>query len=265
MFVVRSVPVHFTAVAVAPLYLPNMGSSLGKLYDSLARATPDALAGRVDLLFPSYRAVSVGSLNGQQERRKIVQDIAAATPFDRVIETGTFRGNSSAFFAETFNAPVTTVEVNKRFYTYSKLRLRHASHVEVALGDSRSLLKKLASRPGASGETVFFYLDAHWGDEVPLREELQIITMAWPRAVVMIDDFQVPGDSGYAFYDGGPDKRLVIEYLPAEALAGWAQFFPAAPSSVETGAKCGSCVLANADLAPVLEGISSLRRTVLPS
>jgi hypothetical protein len=45
---------------------------------------------------------------------------------------------------------------------------------------------------------VFFYLDAHWYDDV-LAEEFDLIAEHWARYVVMIDDFVVPHDPGYEY------------------------------------------------------------------
>lgn len=47
-------------------------------------------------------------------------------------------------------------------------------------------------------QDCFFYLDAHWGAQWPLREELQVI-LTRKRAVVAIDDFAVPGHPLHGF------------------------------------------------------------------
>ena len=57
-------------------------------------------------------------------------------------------------------------------------------------------------------QTLFIYLDAHWEEDLPLAEELAVIARATTRCIVMIDDFQVPGD-GYAYDNYGPGKALV--------------------------------------------------------
>ncbi|MGH7488291.1 MAG: hypothetical protein ACREMY_22235, partial [bacterium] len=78
-----------------------------------------------------------------------------------------------------------------------------------------------------------------------------------PRAVLMIDDFQVPGDPGYSFDDYGPGKALTSEYLPE--LNGWGLFYPCAPSSSETGARRGCAVLATPPMSSVVQNIKALR------
>jgi hypothetical protein len=56
---------------------------------------------------------------------------------------------------------------------------------------------------------VFFHLDAHWEGDLPLQEEIEIILGRFPNFLIMIDDFRVPGDSGYGFDDYGRGKMLV--------------------------------------------------------
>jgi hypothetical protein len=58
----------------------------------------------------------------------------------------------------------------------------------------------LAARLDFPKSKVFFYLDAHCGWEAPLVEELKIIFTKWTEAVVMVDDFQVPG-TDYVYDD----------------------------------------------------------------
>ncbi len=166
-----------------------------------------------------------------------------------MVETGTFRGTATEFFAAVFGGPVQTVEINPRYFAYSRLRLTGYPDVTVELGDSRAFLERLAHSTGATTEATFIYLDAHWQENLPLAEELHIIASARPRCVVMIDDFQVPGDDGYGYDDYGPGKALIEEYLPASVLRGWSLMYPSAMSEKETGGKRGCCVLASPGLA----------------
>ena len=207
---------------------------------------------------PSLSASWGGPLDGQQRRRQIVRDITNAITFDRVLETGTLRGTSTEIFASVFGVPVNTDEADERFFSYSSRRLSPLPEITVDFADSRQFLRAQANRPGAGSETVYVYLDAHWAEDLPLADELRIVSDSWERAVVMIDDFQVPNDEGYAFDDYGPGKALVEGLLPASALAGWFLHYPAAESSLETGAKRGSCVLSSPAIGPLTD-ITTLR------
>ena len=236
---------------------------VNRLFDSAySKATkflPPDLAGRIDLLRPSFRGSWGGPLNGQQRRCDIVRDLARAISFDRAIETGTYRGTSTEFFSAVMGTPIETVEANPRFLAYSSRRLAILPNVHVVPGDSRPFLQKLAKCPGTTNESVFVYLDAHWEGDLPLAEELQIIARSWTQAVVMIDDFQVPDDDGYLFDDYGAGKKLSESYLPTVDLAGWQLFYPKAHSSDETGARRGCCVLVPPALFAHVRGIASLR------
>ena len=227
-----------------------MNQALEKAYESVTKFLPPALAGRLDLLRPSFRTSWGGPLNGQELRREIVRNLAGLIHFDRVLETGTYRGTTTEFLTDLFDAPVTTIEVNPRYFYYSSRRLAPQPDVTIEFDDSRRVLRRLAENPSSKTESVFIYLDSHGEMELPLSDELRIIASAWTRAIVMIDDFQVPDDDGYAYLeDYGPGMCLSEDYLPADALSGWSLSYPSAPSEEETGSKRGCCVLASPALA----------------
>lgn len=219
-----------------------MAGHLRDNYEKLAARLPDQIAGRLDLVTPFYRGVWGGPMNGQLHRQELVRDIAAEHAFGLVIETGTFRGDTTRFLAETFDCPVWTVEANRRCFTYSRGRLRRLrAVVTVEYGDSPERLRSLSER--MPGVRVFAYLDAHWDESLPLREEIEIVARAWSQAAIVIDDFQVPDDSGYGFDDYGSGATLNRDYLTTCGLKGWHLSYPAVPSQLETGYKRGCCVL----------------------
>ena len=92
-------------------------------------------------------------------------------------------------------------------------------------------------------ETLFVYLDAHWNDNLPLDEELDIVFQNCPTAVVIIE-VQVADDPGYAYDDYGPGKALTLSYIaPTILKLGLRIFYPSTPSSEEGGARRGCVVL----------------------
>jgi hypothetical protein len=222
-----------------------------RAYLKFTDAAPARLATRLDLMRPSYWAAP--PLNGQRERQRIVRELARAIEFDEVVETGTFRGATTLFFSSLLGRPVHSAELLQRYYGFAEVRCAADPNIRLTRGDSREFLRGLA--PQIEDHTTLFYLDAHWEADVPRFEELEIVA-GRERAVVMIDDFQVPGDHGYGFaqYGGAP---LNLEYLPE--LPGWSTFFPAVPSSEETGARRGCIVLASASLAEAVERLGTLR------
>jgi predicted O-methyltransferase YrrM len=226
-----------------------MGPRFDKTYDDVTGRLPQRVAGWVDLLRPSYRAPYGGPLNGQERRAELLRALARSIRFDRVLETGTYRGTSTALLRRVFRAPVASVDSNPRFAGYSSGRFVLRRGVTVDRGDSRAFLAGAAAGSGAADEAVFVYLDAHWQADLPLWTELAIVQSGWSRAVVLVDDFEVPGDAGYGWDDYGPGQQLSERNLPEETLAGWSLFYPSAPSELETGYRRGCCVLASPALA----------------
>jgi hypothetical protein len=200
--------------------------------------------GRLDLLRHSVMQHSWGGpFNGQKFRQRILFDLLYYFPIKAIVETGTYRGTTTALFGAT-SLPVYTAEVNPRYFSYAKLRfLFNRANIHLYQSESRAFLRDLSKDSSVANEDVFFYLDAHWGEDLPLRDELDIIFSKWRRPIVMIDDFQVP-NSDYGFDDYGPEKGINLRYIdPIVSARKLSIFFPAADSSAETGARRGSVVL----------------------
>jgi hypothetical protein len=224
-----------------------------RAYIRLTRQLPGRVATRMDLM--RVASLAGAPLNGQVKRQEIIRELVMAVDFEQAVETGTFRAASTMFLSHVTGRPVYSVELLTRYFGFARARCSEDSNIHLSLGDSRTFLQHLSDR--ISGGTTFFYLDAHWGADVPRFEELEIISGAWEHAVVMIDDFAVPDDPGYGCANyGGQD--LNVDYLPD--LPGWARFFPSAPSSEETGARRGCVVLASPSLIEYAGKVRSLRR-----
>jgi len=208
--------------------------------------------------FPDRKASWGGPFNGQQTRQQIFLDLLGAFKFAAIVETGTYRGTTTQFLVERSGLKVYTVESDPRNFGFAKARFCLNGRVRVSHDDSRNFLKKLSRT--LAHQALFFYLDAHWYDDLPLREEVAFIFDQWADAVIMIDDFKVPDDAGYGYDNYGEGKELSLEYLAS--LPDWplAAFFPRKGAAEETGAKRGSVVLAVAeDVKATLRTIGSLR------
>jgi hypothetical protein len=204
-------------------------------------------AGRLDYLLRRKPKEAWGALNGQSFRQRAYSDIMRRIRFRAIVETGTFRGTTTEFFARS-GLPVYTVEISRRAYGYASQRFaRERDKVHVFHGSSPEFLKNLTNDPSFPKSEVFFYLDAHVQDssryyKAPLVEELGIIFNDWNEAVVMVDDFQVPG-TNYSYDDWGPGRTLNLACLePLDHLQLYA-FFPSTGPEGETGAKRGWVVL----------------------
>jgi hypothetical protein len=170
--------------------------------------------GVIDYLRSPDRGAGWGPFNGQTARQALFVDIIVKTRPHAIVETGTFLGTTTELMSRT-GLPVFTFELNPRNYGFARARFLRRRNVKLLHGDSRMGLRRLfdgALHP-LSGRTVFFYLDAHWNDDLPLAEEIDIVFSRCPSAVVMIDDFEVPSDAGYGYDDYGPGKALVAGYI----------------------------------------------------
>jgi hypothetical protein len=207
----------------------------------------DEVLGALDYLrFPERRVSPEEAFNGQRNRQKLFQELIERFAPEAIIETGTYRGTTTQFMAAK-ELPVFSIEDNPRNYGFSRVRLWRQRNVSLLNGDSRRMLRALFEGPlrRFEGKTLFFYLDAHWNEDLPLAGELEIVFGNCPAAIVMIDDFQVPFDAGYGYDDYGPGKSLVPDYVePICAAHQLNAFYPSTPSSRETGACRGCAVIA---------------------
>jgi tetratricopeptide (TPR) repeat protein len=207
------------------------------------------------------RAPFYGPFNGQAMRQAIFRALVERIRPQRIFETGTFRGTTTEFMARASSAHVFTCELEVNYFQSCVARFRDAANVTVVNLDSRSFLTRYVPLYASREAPNLFYLDAHWDhDDLPLLEELEIVFAHAPRAVVMIDDFEVWDDSGYSFDDYGASGRLSLEYLAPLAPHAPRYFFPIG-SAEETGVRRGSVVLTtDPALADILAQIPQLRR-----
>ena len=186
-----------------------------------------------------------GPFNGQKMRIALFDALIERLTPVAIVETGTYVGTTTELFAKS-GLPVYSVESNPRAYDFARTRLRTWRNVNLLRGDSRDALRQWFDGPLRSlkRRSMFFYLDAHWESDLPLAEELEIIFAQSPAAVVMIDDFQVPGDSGYSHDDFGPGKELTFKYIAGVVNSfGLGCYYPATPSEEESGGRRGCVVL----------------------
>ena len=201
------------------------------------------LCADLELRSPKLQACWGGPLNGQVGRQRIMDDLIDRYRPSCIIETGTFRGLTTNWLAERFQGPILSCEASLRYFYQAKSNLMRHKHVEVYRSDSRRFLASLdAAQPSFSKPLI--YLDAHWEQDLPLREEFTLIKSSFKTFVIVVDDFKVPGDRGYAWDDYGHGDALTIGYFTKDGLEGCEVFFPTLRSDDETGAHRGCCVIA---------------------
>ena len=232
--------------------LLDASQSLNSLAKSLARPGDSEQANRffeiaaeIELSSPELQECWGGPFNGQVGRIAIMSDLLRLLAPSTVIETGTFRGISTAWFANNFNGPIFTCELEKLYTIQAQKRVAKFSNVHIDNSNSRIFLyhrfrgyfrqryradlprRALGARSSATGRT---------GDHLRSAPQTQLSTV--------IDDFQVPFDHGYGWDDYGPGSALTVQILkgiiPDDALI----FFPSLASEEDTGARRGCCVVA---------------------
>lgn len=202
---------------------------------------------------------NLGAFNGQIGRRAIIEAILQQLGIQACVETGTYLGETAQALA-SYGRPVFTVEVDPQLYEQAHKRFSDIDQVRVYKNDSRSFLEDLRVNPICPLQRVLFYLDAHWFFDLPLRGEVEWIVKHWRRSVIVIDDFQVPGDPGYQ-YDKYPNVGdLTPEYLKPLQIYGLRWFWPTLPAAMESGARRGCVVLSwEPEVADSLSKLSQLR------
>jgi hypothetical protein len=109
---------------------------------------------------------------------------------------------------ENSSHKIYSVEINPEFHNTVKNLFSSNSNIIFACESSERYLQHLIHSNALNGtHNCFFYLDAHWGEYWPLRDEIKQIVKL-PRFVISIDDFKVPGHRNFRYDSyGGKDCR----------------------------------------------------------
>jgi len=109
-----------------------------------------------------------------------------------VIETGSYQGETTSFLGENFEK-VFSVEIDEENFKISTSRCQNLSNTEIFKNSSEIFLERFLSSLENKYEPILFYLDAHWGDYWPIKDELlQISNFCKDNCIIVIDDFFVP-------------------------------------------------------------------------
>ena len=220
------------------------------------------------ILHPDRGIAWGGPFNGQRSRQELFNSLVEKFTPSAIVETGTHLGTTTELLAAT-GRPIFSVESDPRYYGFAKARFWRRRNVHLLRGDSRMALRMWfdGSLRWARNRNLFVYLDAHWNEDLPLAEELEIVFGACPNAIVMIDDFRVPFDDGYGYDNYGAGRSLTAELIePAVGTYGLQIFYPSTPSVLETGERRGCVVVAGNTVAPPLASLPLLTaRADLPA
>lgn len=111
------------------------------------------------------------------------------------IETGTHVGSSLAHVARMNSSMhCFSCEPNSAVFTHALKNTSQYKNVFLFNENSSDFLTRIIADESLKNANILFWLDAHgYGFEWPLREEIERITTHWDRALILIDDFFVPG------------------------------------------------------------------------
>lgn len=150
--------------------------------------------------------------------QSLIEEIISCLPITSFVETGTYLGDSTVYVASRWsNLSIFTCEVNSDFFNKSKRRLKKFRNVEISQTSSPEYLKELLKN-NRLGELPLFFLDAHWYDYWPLEDEINLISLFCPNAIIIIDDFEVPSrpDFRYDVSCGGSKEfgsKIVVDQV----------------------------------------------------
>jgi predicted O-methyltransferase YrrM len=151
--------------------------------------------------------------NGDQIMTRTVDFLLSGCDVKFFVETGTYLGQTCRYLASRHpHLPIITIESNPDFFDSAQRVLRQYANVKSILGDSAVTVSQLV-QDGIEGVIPLFFLDAHWGDYLPLPEEIHSIAHHLTDAIMVIHDFQVPG-MDYGF-DVCKEQAIGTEMLAA--------------------------------------------------
>jgi hypothetical protein len=130
--------VEITGAALASFAKHVAASRHAGLADVLVKQTAD-----LELLSPDLQNCWGGPFNGQHGRAAIVEEILAAIQSSAVVETGTYRGITTEWFADHVNVPVWSCEKDQLYWLQARHRLRSHPNSRLELSDSHAFLRRL--------------------------------------------------------------------------------------------------------------------------
>lgn len=150
-----------------------------------------------------------GALNKDVHAQKEFKRLKEEFSLEKAIETGTCYGYTTEYLAELYD-DVRTIEVVDKYLNIAKHnRLNALDNVKCTLGGSDKMMLQLLD--GCDDKT-FIFLDAHWEQKCPLKEELQAIADSGIEPVIAIHDFVVPNHPELG-YDSIGEQKFTFEWL----------------------------------------------------
>ena len=147
-----------------------------------------------------------------------LKELVDTYKIDYIVETGTYLGATTIRLSDL--APVVTFENNLEYFTKAQ-KLIHTkptkNQIEPYFMDSIKGIDVFLGKQNKKYKGLFF-LDAHWGNVCPLKDELKTIARYEIKPVIAIHDWKVPNEPtlGYDSYNGQP---FTYEWIKKEVEA----------------------------------------------
>ena len=139
--------------------------------------------------------------------RRQIEALHGQHRFACAVETGTWKGHTTVALARLCPR-VYTIEIDRERFDANRTRFAAYPNVQAFHGHSPQVLLQLIDKFECP---LFAFLDAHWGDDWPLRDELKILLSVRRPKLIAIHDFKVPGrDFGYDRYG---ERECSLEYI----------------------------------------------------
>jgi hypothetical protein len=118
------------------------------------------------------------------------------------VETGTYMGFTTRMVAaDNPDLPIFTTEIDKKYLAQAEKYFKAHPNITAFHMSSPKALSALVEA-NSLGELPLFFLDAHWYDYWPLKDEMAIVAEL-DKFIVVIDDFVVPGRPDFGSDAGG--------------------------------------------------------------
>ncbi len=185
----------------------------------------------------------VRPMNGQRTRLRTSFLLSQLVKPNIAIESGSYLGTTTQYLVSLVSEKTYSIEVNPEFAAIAKARLEsdiHSGRIEIVDGDSAVEMPRILRGLDSKAQIVFAYLDAHWLEHIPLRDEVQALLEWGGDFVAVVDDFYIPSDLGYG-YDQYKNHRVDISHIPSsDKISVWV---PEDDSSTESGAHRGTAYI----------------------
>ncbi|WP_344547243.1 hypothetical protein [Actinomadura fulvescens] len=182
----------------------------------------------------------------------LVDELMNLYDLDAICETGCFLGDTTTYLTRRYpRTPVYTCDVDAEHAAVTTHRVAEHWNATVMHGPSPDLVGKVL----AEFTRPLFFLDAHWAESWPLREELELILDG--TAVALIHDFDIghPRFSydSYGGVDCGPDLLAALPTPPEHYFTPDPNARHALPC-LQTGRRAGLGIVASGlDTTPLHE------------